>query len=283
MSRRHTGARGWTSKSRHVGRIRPCDLQKAVSAAAGRAVVKRAGSLTETIILLGGAIVANVGNRVRMTIERPPRGLIERFREADPPDLADAMNKSGAMREIHPIYRPMARCVGPAITVKAPTGDSLMIRKAMSIAQEGDVIVIDGRGTISRSLWGGNRSTFVAQKGVAGVVIDGATRDIGETREVNLPLFARAVCPMASASSGPGEINFPISCGGVAVHPGDIIVASEEGIVVIPRDDAEDVYAAWRVILDREKEMHAGAAAGRQGGVDEIDRLLGQLKTEILP
>ena len=240
-------------------------------------------SFAGTIIQTGGASVANVGNRVRLTIERPSRALIERFRDADPPDLADAMNKSGAMREIHPIYRPMARCVGPAVTVKAPTGDSLMIRKAMSIAQAGDVIVIDGRGTISRSLWGGNRSTFVAQKGVAGVVIDGATRDIGETQEARLPLFARAVCPMASASSGPGEVNFPISCGGVAVHPGDIVVASEEGIVVIPRDDAEDVCAAWRLIVDREKEMHVGAAAGRQGGTDEIDRLLSQLKTEIVP
>jgi len=227
--------------------------------------------------------MGNVGNRIRVTIERPPRNLIERFRDADPPDLADAMNKSGAMREIQPIYRPMPRCVGPAITVKAPTGDSLMIRKAMGLAQPGDVIVIDGRGTISRSLWGGNRSTFVAQKGVAGVIIDGGTRDVDETRGVKLPLFARAVCPMASASSGPGEVNFPIACGGVVVNPGDLVVASEEGIVVIPRADAEDVYKAWRKTLDNEKEMSAGAAAGKQAGADEIDRQLAQLKTEILP
>ena len=227
--------------------------------------------------------MANVGNRVRLTIERPSPQMIERFREADPPDLADAMNKSGAMREIAPIYRPMARCVGPAITVKAPTGDSLMIRKAMQIAQPGDVIVIDGRGTISRSLWGGNRSTFVAQKGVAGVIIDGGTRDIGETQAVKLPLFARAICPMASASSGPGEINFPIACGGVAVHPGDLIVATEEGIAVIPRDDIESVYEAWRKIVEREKAWSAGAAAGRQAGADEVDRLLAQTGCEILP
>src|SRR5438128_1303736 len=95
-----------------------------------------------------------VGNRIRLSIERPPRELIEKFREASPPDLADAMNKSGAMREIVPVYAPMQRCVGPAITVKVPTGDALMVRKAMSVAQPGDVIVIDGRGTISRSLWG---------------------------------------------------------------------------------------------------------------------------------
>jgi len=91
------------------------------------------------------------------------------------------------------------------------------------------------------------------------------------------------VCPMASASSGPGEVNFPIACGGVVVNPGDLVVASEEGIVVIPRADAEDVYKAWRKTLDNEKEMSAGAAAGKQAGADEIDRQLAQLKTEILP
>lgn len=226
--------------------------------------------------------MANVGNRIRTTIERPSRGLVERFQDADPPDLADAMNKSGAMREISPIYRPMRRCVGPALTVKAPTGDSLMIRKAMALAQPGDVIVIDGRGTISRSLWGGNRSTFVAQKGVAGVIIDGGTRDIGETQAVDLPLFAKAICPMASASSGPGEINFPVSCGGVVVNPGDIVVASEEGIVVIPRDDAESVYASWRKIVEREKAWSAGAASGKQAGAEEVDRLLSQIGCEII-
>lgn len=227
--------------------------------------------------------MANVGNRIRTTIERPSRGLVERFQDADPPDLADAMNKSGAMREISPTYRPMRRCVGPAFTVKAPTGDSLMIRKAMALAQPGDVIVIDGRGTISRSLWGGNRSTFVAQKGVAGVIIDGGTRDIAETQALNLPLFARAICPMASASSGPGEVNFPVSCGGVVVHPGDIIVATEEGIAVIPRADIESVYEAWRKIVEREKVWSAGAASGKQAGADEVDRLLAQSGCEILP
>lgn len=105
------------------------------------------------------APMGNVGNRVRHAIERPAREVVERFRDADPPDLADAMNKSGAMREI----LPMSTCVGPALTVKVPTGDALMIRKAMSLAQSGDVIVIDGRGAISRSLWGGNRSAVVAR------------------------------------------------------------------------------------------------------------------------
>lgn len=225
--------------------------------------------------------MGKVGNRARLTIERPPRELVDRFREASPPDLADAMNKSGAMREILPMYAPMPRMVGTAVTVKAPTGDALMVRKAMAVAEPGDVIVIDGRGTISRSLWGGNRSKTVAARGIAGVVIDGGTRDIDETREAGLPLFARAICPMASASAGPGELNYPIACGGVVVNPGDIIVADAEGIAVIPRADAEDVYAAWLKIVERERDWSAKASAGQQLGGDEVDRLLRETGCEI--
>jgi regulator of RNase E activity RraA len=86
---------------------------------------------------------------------------------------------------------------------------------------------------------------------------------------------------MASASAGPGELNYPIACGGVVVNPGDIVVADAEGIVVIPRQDAEDVYVAWRKIVDREKEWSARARTGGQAGTEEIDRLLTELGTEI--
>lgn len=226
--------------------------------------------------------MGNVGNRVRLTIDRPPQELIERFRDAAPPDLADAMSKSGAMRGIQPMYTPIQRCIGPAITVNAPTGDSLMIRKAMTIAQPGDIIVIDGGGAINPGLWGGNRSAMVAARGIAGVIIDGAARDIGESQELGLPLFARAVCPLASAAVGAGELNFPISCGGMVVNPGDIVVADAEGIVVIPKDDAEDVYAAWQKILGREAEWREKSAAGKEFGGDDVNDLLQAIGTEIL-
>jgi len=226
--------------------------------------------------------MGKVGNRIRLTIERPPRALVESFRDAAPPDLADAMNKSGAMRELFAVYAPMRRMVGPALTVKVPTGDALMIRKAMTIAQPGDVIVIDGRGTISRSLWGGNRSKTVAARGIEGVVIDGGTRDIDETRDVGLPLFARAICPMASASAGPGEINYPVACGGVVVNPGDIVVGDAEGIVVIPRADAADVHAAWQKIVEREREWSRQSSAGQTYGTDDVDALLAGLGCQIV-
>ena len=124
---------------------------------------------------------------------------------------------------------------------------------------------MDGRGAVSASLWGGNRSLFAAQKKLAGVVVDGGMRDVAETRELDLPVFARAICPMAGASAGPGEVNFPVACGGVVVSPGDLIVADAEGIVVIPRADAEDVYAAWRKIVGAGSRV-AGRFGGRPAG-----------------
>jgi RraA family protein len=227
--------------------------------------------------------MANVGNRVRLTIERPSPELIARFRDASPPDLADAMNKSGAMRDLFPVYAPIPKCVGPAVTVKVPTGGSAVILKGMEVAQPGDVIVLDGRGAVSASLWGGNRSLYAASKKLAGVIVDGGMRDVAETQEVRLPVFARAICPMAGASAGPGEVNYPVSCGGVVVNPGDIVVADSEGIVVIPRADAEDVYAAWRKIAEREAAWRADSAAGRQVGGIDVDRRLREGGTEIHP
>ena len=227
--------------------------------------------------------MANVGNRVRLVIERPAPELVARFREASPPDLADAMNKAGAMRDLFPVYDPIPKCVGPAVTVKVPTGGSAVILKAMELARPGDVIVVDGRGAVSASLWGGNRSLYAAHKQVAGVVVDGGMRDVAETREVQLPVFARAVCPMAGTSAGPGEVNYPVACGGVVVCPGDIIVGDSEGIVVIPRADAEDVYAAWRKIAEREVSWRADSAAARQVGGLAVDRRLREAGTEIHP
>jgi 4-hydroxy-4-methyl-2-oxoglutarate aldolase len=227
--------------------------------------------------------MGNVGNRVRLSIERPDRALVEKLLEASPTDLADAMNKSGAMRGIVPMYQPMARCVGPAVTVKVPAGSSMMVLKAMELAQPGDVLVIDGQGVISASLWGGNRSAFAARKQLAGVIVDGGVRDIEETRAVRLPLFARAVAPMAGASAGTGEVNYPVSCGGVVVAPGDLVVADAEGVAVVPREDLEDVYRAWRKIVDREQAWRADSASGRQVGGLDVNRLLEEARTEIVP
>ncbi|MDA8219471.1 MAG: hypothetical protein M0Z94_17860 [Dehalococcoidales bacterium] len=156
-----------------------------------------------------------------------------------------------------------------------------MVQKALAMAQPGDVIVIDGFGVVSRSVWGGNRSLVAASRGLAGVIIDGATRDIDVTKGTGLPLFARAVCPLGSRSNGPGEINYPIACGGVVVNPGDIVIADAEGIVVVPREDAADVYQSWLKVVEHEQRTLALSAKGENAGEADVDRRLRELGTEL--
>src|SRR5262249_22749702 len=129
-----------------------------------------------------------------------------------------------------------AKCqmAGRAATVRAHTGDILMVGKAVSTCARGDVLVIDGQGELNTALWGILITEAARLKGLAGVVIDGAVRDIAGIRRDHLPVFARAVVPNAGGAEYSSEINVPIQCGGVPVHPGDWIVRDEDGVVVIP-------------------------------------------------
>jgi 4-hydroxy-4-methyl-2-oxoglutarate aldolase len=222
------------------------------------------------------------GNRIRLTVPRPSAHLVDQFRYFSPPVLADAMHRSGCMRDIRNVYSPMKRVVGTALTVKAPTGDSLMLRKALEIAHPGDIIAVDARGDTTRALWGGNRSLLAVSKGVIGLVIDGAVRDVDEARLAGFPIFARGVQPMASASFGPGEVNFPIACGGVVVNPGDIIVADEEGVAVVSPDDAEVVLRQIEHVNERDAAWVSAIQEGSGSQLEEVDRLLLLAGTEII-
>jgi regulator of RNase E activity RraA len=123
---------------------------------------------------------------------------------------------------------------------------------------------------------------LAVSKGVIALVIDGAVRDVEEAREADFPIFARAVQPMASASVGPGEINFPIACGGVVVNPGDIIVADEDGIAVVSPQDAELVLAQAERVNERDAAWRAAIQEGSGSQLEEVDRLLELSGTEII-
>jgi 4-hydroxy-4-methyl-2-oxoglutarate aldolase len=149
------------------------------------------------------------------------------------------MNRFGAM---HPRIKPIAtpiKMVGPALTVRTRPADNLMAHYATHIAMPGDVLVIDAGGLETNSIWGGLMTHTAKKKGLAGVVIDGAVRDSATIRQLGYPIFARAVSPMNGHKDGPGEVNVIIQCGGVQVKPGDIIVGDDDGVVVVPREDAE--------------------------------------------
>ena len=181
------------------------------------------------------------GFRIRKNIERLSKEIIEQFCLFESPDVSDLLNRMYAMSsEIHNMVN-NASIAGSACTVKVYPGDNLMIHKALGVAKPGDVLVVDCSGSFTNAVVG----DLVAQKakslGIAGFVIDGMVRDLPAMQEVGLPIYARGVTPVGPLHRGPGEVNHSISCGGIVVNPGDVILGDTTGVVVIRREFAEDV------------------------------------------
>ncbi|MFK8243480.1 MULTISPECIES: RraA family protein [unclassified Facklamia] len=169
------------------------------------------------------------------------------------PALSDGLNKFNTLSSsIKPIQSGI-KIAGPAITVKLRPADNLMLHKAISIAKEGDVIVVDTGGTYNYSILGDLMATSAFKKGIAGFVIDGCIRDIDELIEKKFPVFTCGVTPAVGDKDGPGEINYPISCGNVVVMPGDYIVGDDNGVVVIPPDFVNQIVEKTIAKLEYEE------------------------------
>ena len=129
-----------------------------------------------------------------------------------------------------------------------------MLHKSLGLVRPGDVLVVDTCGCRTNSILGELIATAAFSAGLAGIVIDGGIRDIRELREHGFPIFARFITPAVGDKDGPGEINYPISCGGVPVHPGDIVVGDENGVVVVPPQDAQAVLEGAKKKQEYEKK-----------------------------
>jgi RraA family protein len=193
----------------------------------------------------------------------PGAGIIEELKGYEVAWLSDAMELNLMDSAIRAIHGNVRRVVGAAVTVQVPPGDFLMIPEAMSKARPGDVLVIDAGGETKRSVWGEYFSTWAQGIGLAGVIIDGASRDVADIEALGFPVFARATTPRKPTMQGLGEVNVPVSCGGVCVIPGDIVVADREGVIVVPLRHLERVLAAVRVTAAGEKTHHGASPGGR--------------------
>jgi RraA family protein len=181
--------------------------------------------------------------------------------------LSDALGKSGAMDHGIRSVSANPRMSGQAFTVRIHTADILMVAQALSECGKADVLVIDGRGELNTALWGELTTLAALRKGLAGVVIDGAVRDIAAIRRSPFPVFARAVVPNAGGAEYLGELNVPVQCGGQVIHPRDWVVGDDDGVVVVPAAQMSRVQERAKQIVQAEKvlerEIRKGADLGR--------------------
>lgn len=175
------------------------------------------------------------------------------FADVPPTTLADVLDRSQVMDiGIRPLWTPVPRVAGPAFTVRCPPGDNLMLHAAIYRAEPGSVIVVES-GDLDHALAGGNVCAVAHRHGIAAFVLDGLVRDLGEVREVGFPVFARGVIPIAGTKSQLGTHRGEVRVGGVTVRHGDIVVADEEGVVVVPADRGDEVLQAARARLAKER------------------------------
>jgi 3-hexulose-6-phosphate synthase/6-phospho-3-hexuloisomerase len=207
-----------------------------------------------SIVIVGGNIVRSsnvtVSTRaIRESIDKPqlsPKSeksldekTIELLKLVSTPNISDAMHRKGAMKDIRSIC-PGTKAVGRAVTVQTYPGDWAKSVEAINVAMPGDVIVINNFSS-HVAPWGELATLSSINKGIAGVVIDGAVRDVDDIRRLNFPIFATSIVPNAGEPKGFGEINAEIQCGGQTVKPGDFIAGDDNGVVVIPRERAYEI------------------------------------------
>ena len=192
------------------------------------------------------------------------QAVLDVFAGTPATDVSDAVGRLYTMDPaIRPLYAPMRRLVGVALTVKAPPGDNWAVHAGLGRALPGTVLVVDWRGHTASCGGGHTMLQPAIERGLAGLVIDGAWRDVEEIAASGFPVCGRGVSAYSPGKRELGELNVPVSCGGVVVRPGDVVVGDADGVAVVPRAHLEAVLAALR-------ERAAAEASGDGSGIARI-------------
>jgi regulator of RNase E activity RraA len=193
--------------------------------------------------------------------------------------FADVMYRTGVMHSgIRPAFP--AKAVGQALTVQLSKGDLVDPLKALEVGRAGDVIVVDAGGETETSVVGGLMGGLAKNRGIRGMIVDGAGRDVDELRDIGWPIWTRAITARGTHTMFSGRkeelsINVPVACGGVVVRPGDFVVADEIGVVVVPHERAEEILGLAREQADREQRTREWVAQGKT--VEDLLREFGRI------
>ncbi|MEZ5742029.1 MAG: RraA family protein [Burkholderiaceae bacterium] len=198
-------------------------------------------------------------------------------------NVSDSMSRmvAGGSR-LRPWHGSDRRLGGPALTVKVRPGDNLMMHKALDMAVAGDVLVVDAGGDLTVAIMGELMAHHAARRGVAGIIINGAIRDVAEIRKLGLPVYAAGITHRGPYKDGPGEINVPVAIDGMVIEPGDLVIGDEDGVLCVPRGQAPAVLIAAQA--KQAAEVHELALI--QAGTSDrgwVDAALAAKQCEIEP
>lgn len=201
--------------------------------------------------------------------------VIERAKRLNSTLISDAMGCTGSMDYMVKPVAPGMKVVGTALTVDLRAGDNLFLHQGIYCGDEGYILVADGKGHTENAYLGELMARAAKAIGIEGIVIDGLVRDKEMLGKIGLPIFAKGFIPNGPFKDGPGAINTPISCAGVTVHPGDLIIGDEDGVVVVPKDKIEEALqkAESKLVYEenRIQTIENYEEKRKLGSVDGID------------
>jgi 4-hydroxy-4-methyl-2-oxoglutarate aldolase len=227
-------------------------------------------------------------NVVVREIDRADSSVIDGLAAAGTATVHEAIGRVGfAGPDLRPIQQDV-RIAGSAVTVLSHPGDNIMIHAAVEVCQSGDVLVVVNTAPSSHGMFGELLATSLQTRGVRGLVIDAGVRDTSELRAMGFPVWTRHVSCQGTVKSTAGSVNVPVVLGGLVVHPGDVVCADDDGVVVVPRADAAWALEQSQARTAKEEQTRARLAAGELGvdfyglratlqelGVEYVDRLNG--------